>query len=192
MRKQHSLLHFIFGFGVGTIVGFVLRNMESTEYNTGYQPKTEVFKEEDYFTDDVIKQHYEEKAARHLAKEQLQKTVEENSERAKEAVRTQKPEFHVDHVAYREPDAHENVEVLSSEEHEVEHSETPEMHVHHIPEHDSEDCANIEIVTSEEHEAEHADVSEEVAEGTVEEIADDGVSEGLEALKEAVQDNEDC
>lgn len=110
MRKQHSLLHFIFGFGVGAVVGFVLRNMESTEYNTGYQPKTEVFKEDDYFTDDVIKQHQEEKAARHLAKE----------------ANASKIQLHVPQYKDQSSDIHDNVEVMPEAEHEVMHDEAPE------------------------------------------------------------------
>ena len=141
MRKQHSLLHFIFGFGIGSIVGFVLRNMESTEYNTGYQPKTEVFKEDDYFTDDVIKQHQEEKAARHLA---------------------------------RKTDASKTVHVPQYKEGIV-----TDTHI------------DVETIPEAEHEAMHDDAPKEAVEGTIEEIADDDMLEGLKALKEAVQD-EDC
>lgn len=62
--KKRGLLHFAAGVGVGAVVGFTLRNLESTEYNSGYQPKTEVFDEKDYFTDEAIKQHQEDKAVR--------------------------------------------------------------------------------------------------------------------------------
>lgn len=127
--KKRSLLHFIFGFGIGTVVGFVLRNMESTEYNTGYQPKTQVFKEEDYFTNDVIKQHQAEKLARKQAKEQQ-----------------------------------------------------CEMH----------DLKVVKDLEEEPASEQTAIESEEVPEGTVEEIVDDGVSEGLDALREVVESHEDC
>lgn len=173
MRKQHSLLHFIFGFGVGAVVGFVLRNMESTEYNTGYQPKTEVFKEDDYFTDDVIKQHQEEKAARHLAKE----------------ANASKIQLHVPQYKDQSSDIHDNVEVMPEAEHITEHSD--DIHVPQYKEELATDAhVDIETIPEAEHEVMHDEAPEEAVEGTVEEIADDGVSEGLEALKEAVADED--
>lgn len=178
MRKQHSLLHFIFGFGVGAVVGFVLRNMESTEYNTGYQPKTEVFKEDDYFTDDVIKQHQEEKTARHLAKE----------------ANASKIQLHVPQYKDRSSDIQDNVEVMPEAEHTAEHSDA-QMSEINVPQYKegivTDTHIDVETILEAEHEAMHDDAPKEAVEGTIEEIADDDMLEGLKALKEAVQD-EDC
>lgn len=51
---------FMLGFGFGTLLGFVLRNSETTDYNSGYQPNIDTFDEDDYFTEKEIQKHAEE------------------------------------------------------------------------------------------------------------------------------------
>ena len=60
---------FAMGLGIGSLVGFILRNSESTDYNAGYQPDVEIFDEKDYFTDEVVEKHQKEKAERKAKKD---------------------------------------------------------------------------------------------------------------------------
>lgn len=59
MRKRR-IIPFMLGLGFGTLLGFILRNSETTDYNAGYQPNIDVFDEGDYFTDNEILKHAEE------------------------------------------------------------------------------------------------------------------------------------
>lgn len=52
MRK---LTYFVAGVCAGTLIGYVIRNSESADFNKGYNPETTDFDEKDYFTDDVLK-----------------------------------------------------------------------------------------------------------------------------------------
>lgn len=68
MRKR-KLAPFIFGLGIGVLLGFAIRNSETTDYNAGYQPNLDVFDEKDYFTDAEIGRHAKGYKARKKAKE---------------------------------------------------------------------------------------------------------------------------
>lgn len=80
MRKN-SFISFALGFGTGTLVGFLLRNSETADYNAGYQPKANVFDESDYFTEEICTEHEKEKAAR--KKQKATKKHEDDTEEIK-------------------------------------------------------------------------------------------------------------
>ena len=94
MKKQHKFMPFVVGLGAGALVGFLLRNSETADYNAGYQPKADTFNEKDYFTDDVVKKHQEEREARKAHAAEETKPAEEcaeNAEEVKEAEQVEEP-----------------------------------------------------------------------------------------------------
>ena len=68
--KKRRLTPFVLGLGFGTLLGFILRNSETTDYNAGYQPNLDTFDEKDYFTDAEVGRHAKDYNARKKAKEQ--------------------------------------------------------------------------------------------------------------------------